>query len=404
MRLLYLANNRIPSEKANSLQIMQTCAALARQGVDLTLVVPHRLQPRPMRGIRDPFDYYGLKTRFPIHRLPCVDFLELAPRALQPPAFALQAISFALAAVPYINTKKVDTCYTRDPLSAVLLAMAPGKTRRKAVYEAHTFPGRGWKRQIHLWAVRRLTAVTCITRELANEYLAGGVDPKRIIIAPDAVDLERFTDLPEKREVRRRLGIPLDLRVVCYTGHLYAWKGADTLARAARYLPDDYLVYVVGGTKDDLLRYRKLVQEEGLDRVRVVGHVPPDQVPEYLAAADVLVLPNSGRSETSARFTSPMKLFEYMAAGRPIVASCLPSIQEVLRDHENAVLVEPDNPEALARGIMTVIVDAALGTQLAAKARSDVQAYSWDTRAHAILRAVREFPTTEGTESIEQTP
>jgi glycosyltransferase involved in cell wall biosynthesis len=368
---------------------MQSCQAFQRKGAEVTLVVPHRMQPKVMRDVADPFQYYGLRTQFRIDRLPCVDSLEVAPGPLQPAAFALQATTFTLAAAVYLSFHQEDLYYTRDPLTAALMALAPGSARARVAYEAHTFPKPGAKRGLHLWAVKRLGRLVCITRGLAEEYVACGIDPRKIVVAPDAVDLERFAQLPDKDAARQKLGMPVDARIACYTGHLYEWKGARTLALASRFLPDEYLVYVVGGTAEDLASFRRFLEAERLDRVRVVGHVPPDQVPSYLAAADVLVLPNSARSETSARFTSPMKLFEYMAAGRPTVASDLPSIREVLRDEENALLVKPDDPESLARGIVALAGDEPLARRLAEAARIDVLGHTWDARAEAILSSLR---------------
>ena len=389
LKLLYLANNRIPSEKANSLQIMQSCQAFQQMGAEVTLVAPHRIQPSAMRHVREPFQYYGLRTRFRVDRLPCLDLLEVAPGFAQPAAFALQATSFALAAVAYLFSHRADLYYTRDPLTVTLMALAPAPVRLRTAYEAHTFPSSGPRRRVHLWAIQRLGRLVCITRGLAEAYVACGIDPNRILVAADAVDLERFAALPEKNEARRLLRMAAEARVVVYTGHLYEWKGAHTLALASRFLPPGFLVYVVGGTAEDLAAFRRFLQAEGLDRVRPVGHVPPDQIPAYLAAADVLVLPNSARSEISARFTSPMKLFEYMAAGRPIVASRLPSIQEVLRNGENAVLVEPDDPERLAEGITALADDEVLAARLAAAAHVEAQSNSWDARAGAILTFMR---------------
>lgn len=389
LKLLYVANSRIPSEKANSLQIMQSCQAFQRTGADVTLVVPHRVQPPAMRQVHDPFQFYGLRERFAMDRLLCLDTLEVAPGSLQPVAFALQATTFAVAASAYLLFHRADLYYTRDPLTAAVMALAPASVRSRAVFEAHTFPKPGPRRSVHLWTTRRLGRLVCITRGLAEAYVACGISPEKILVAPDAVELERFAALPEKIEARRRLGIPADSRIVVYTGHLYEWKGARTLALASRFLPAEFLIYIVGGTADDLMAFRRFLRAEGLDRVQTVGHVPPDQVPSYLAAADLLALPNSARSETSARYTSPMKLFEYMAAGRPIVASRLPSLQEMLRDGENAVLVEPDDPESLARKIIALTNDEVLSGRIASTARQEAQSHSWDARGRAILSFVR---------------
>jgi len=389
VKLVYLANNRIPSEKANSLQIMQMCQAFQQNGVQVELVVPHRVQPTAMRSVEDPFAYYGISDRFRITRLPCLDALEVAPAQIQHPAFVVQSITFALSVAGYLASHRADVYYSRDPLSTVLLSLLPRSLRSRAVYESHTFPRPGPRQSAHLWSARRLGRMVCITRGLAEEYLSGGIPQERVLVAPDAVDLTRFDAMPSREDARRQLGIPLDAVVVAYTGHLYRWKGAHTLAEASRSLPPDYLVYLVGGTDEDIAAMRHHLAEKGLDRVRLAGRVPPNGVLPYLAAANVLALPNSGAGAISSRYTSPMKLFEYMAAHRPIVASRIPSLQEVLRDGENARLVTADDPRDLARGLTEIASSAEYASRLAEQAWQQVQGHTWFERARAILEFVR---------------
>jgi glycosyltransferase involved in cell wall biosynthesis len=181
------------------------------------------------------------------------------------------------------------------------------------------------------------------------------------------------------------LRLPPEARVVVYTGHLYRWKGAHTLALASRNLPPDAVVCIVGGTPADVVAFRDFLAREQLTHVRLPGYVPPSEVPLWLAAADVLALPNSGTSAISARYTSPLKLFEYMAARRPIVASDLPSLREVLVHGQNAFLVPPDHPAALAAGLRTVLGESALAERLAERAGQDVVGRTWDARAQAII-------------------
>jgi len=389
VKLVYLANNRIPSEKANSLQIMQMCQAFQQNGAQVELVVPHRVQPTAMRSVEDPFAYYGISDLFRITRLPCLDTLETAPAPLQHPAFAVQSITFALSVAGYLASHRADVYYSRDPLSTVLLSLLPFSLRSRAVYESHTFPRPGARRRTHLWSARRLGRIVCITGGLAQEYLDGGIPRDRVLVAPDAVDPGRFDAMPSREDARRQVGIPLDAVVVAYTGHLYRWKGAHTLAEASRSLPPGYLVYLVGGTDEDIAAMRRHLAEKGLDRVRLAGRVPPNQVIPYLAAADLLALPNSGVDAISSRYTSPMKLFEYMAARRPIVASRLPSLQEVLRDGENARLVAADDPLDLARGITEIATSPEYAGRLADRAWQDVQNCSWAERARSILEFTR---------------
>jgi glycosyltransferase involved in cell wall biosynthesis len=226
--------------------------------------------------------------------------------------------------------------------------------------------------------------VIAISAGLRDDLLALGVPPERLLVAPDAVDPARFSALPARQAARAALGLPPHGPIVTYTGHLYPWKGAHTLARAARHLPPDALVCIVGGTPADGAAFRAFLERKGLSGVHLAGYVPPAEVPRWLAAADVLVLPNSGTEAISARYTSPLKLFEYMAAGRPIVASDLPSLREVLADGQNAVLVPPDDAPALAGAIRSLLADPARAARLAAQGRADVAGRTWDARARAI--------------------
>ena len=124
-----------------------------------------------------------------------------------------------------------------------------------------------------------------------------------------------------------------------------------------------------------------------LARVLILGRKPYNQIPALLKAADILVLPNSSREEISNRYTSPLKLFEYMASGRPIVASSLPSITEIL-NYKNAFLVKPDDAYGLTEGIRKLLDDSLFGVELAKKGLEDVQSYTWQERSRKILNFI----------------
>jgi glycosyltransferase involved in cell wall biosynthesis len=204
------------------------------------------------------------------------------------------------------------------------------------------------------------------------------------------VNLDRYNGLT-KENARTRLATSDkrfaigDKQLAIYTGHLYEWKGASVFAEAAAQL-ENVRALIVGGTEEDVRRLRAEVSERGWKNVEVIGYVAPDQIPFYQVAADVVVLPNSAKSEISRLHTSPLKLFEYMASGTPIIASDLPSLREVLRDNENAILVEADEAKALANGIKKILDDRPLADRLAAAARKDVEAMTWAARAESVIR------------------
>jgi glycosyltransferase involved in cell wall biosynthesis len=196
----------------------------------------------------------------------------------------------------------------------------------------------------------------------------------------DVPDAQALPALPEAPPPR-----------IVYAGQLYPWKGVDVLVDAATRIPRARLV-ILGGIagEHDLDRIRSAVAARGLaERSELPGGVPQARVAEELARASVVVVPFL-RSAMTERHTSPIKAFEAMAAGRPIVASDLPSSREFLRDGENALLVPPGDPEALAAALRRVLEDRALATRLARTAFSEAPAYSWDARARRLRQVLEE--------------
>jgi glycosyltransferase involved in cell wall biosynthesis len=180
------------------------------------------------------------------------------------------------------------------------------------------------------------------------------------------------------------------LRIV-YAGQLYPWKGVDVLVEAATQIPQARLV-ILGGIagEADLERIRSLVAARGLtERTELPGGVPHARVAEELARASVVAVPFL-RSAMTERHTSPIKAFEAMAAGRPIVATNLPSSREFLRDGENALLVPPGDAEALAAALRRVLEDRELAARLARTAFSEAPTYSWDARARRLRLLLEE--------------
>ncbi|MBI2450078.1 MAG: glycosyltransferase family 4 protein [Candidatus Nealsonbacteria bacterium] len=362
MTLLYITNSRIPTEKAHGIQVMKMCEALAKES-NVELVVPERYNWIKER----PFDYYGIAETFRIKKLPCLDLIRFH-KHIGHFGLWLEGLTFFFPALIYIIFKKADIIYSRDKF---LLPFSFFK--KNIIFEAHTFPKRYF---LYFPFLKKLKGMVVITHGLKNLFVKNGISPEKILVAPDGVDLTKFEIRSTKSETRRMLNLPLDKKIVLYAGHLYEWKGVQTLSEASQYLPENVDVYFVGGTKEDVEKFK-------IKNLNVVGHRPYPEIPLWLQAADVLVLPNSGKEEISRKWTSPLKMFEYMASGIPIVASDLPSIREVLNE-DNAVLVEPDSPEKLAEGIKIVLQDHNLSDKILAKAFEDVKEFTWQKRAQKI--------------------
>ncbi len=375
MKLIYIDSARLPTEKAHGYQTCKMCEEFARAGIEVELLIPNRSNQIK----QDIFSYYGLQKNFKVKKLFCPNLVWL-----ERPGFILQTFIFLIFSRFYLFTQKYDILYCRDKLMGLLL--------KDFVLEVHVLPekiGFFYKR---LWKKARLLVV--LNDFLKQRLVKTGVSEKKILISPDAVDLKKFDIDLDKDEARRKLQLPLDKKIVLYAGHLYRWKGASVLLEAARNFQfpvsnfQKILFVFVGGMAEDIKIFKSQISNYELQNAMIVGHRPPQEIPVWLKAADVLVLTGTAKSDISRYYTSPLKMFEYMASGKPIVAPRLESFLGVLNG-ENSFLVEPDNPEALAQGIKKLLSDEILSQKISSKARLDVKNYTWEKRAERILGFVR---------------
>jgi len=372
MKISYIVNARIPTEKAHGYQIMKMCESFAERGAAVTLYTPNR-----RNSIKtNPFEYYNLQKIFKIKKFSCIDLLGHLP--VDRFWFLLQNFSYALnIAIHFILASRSRIIFTRDEISTAFLILLGFRP----VYELHNWSENNF---ILLYVVKRCRRIVAISQGLRRELIDYGIDENKILVARDAVDLEQF-DIPDKKaQYREELNLPIMDRIVLYTGHLYKWKGVYTLADAAQMLPDGYQVIFVGGTNLHIDKFKKYFEGLKIGNIKVIGHVPHELIPKYLKAADCLALPNSAKEKISSEYTSPLKLFEYMASKRPIIASNLPSLREVLTD-KSCFYFNPDDSGDLARVINKVLNNPKSAETISNQAFHDVQNYTWDQRAKKIL-------------------
>lgn len=360
MRLLYLSSATLPSTLANSQYVMWMCEGFA-QTAQVTLCTMQVL-----KAAREVYDFYGVRPSFDIRQ---------AGTAWRPRSFWL-GLRYAL----FIAKYRPDLVYLCEAkLLKFLQFFAPGGTY---VYDTENPPSELKNYVRNLNATR---GIICYNELLKRALVEVGIRPEKILIAPSGVNLEHYLGRSSQEALRLELGLPVSKRIVMYTGHFYAWKGVDTLVRASKLLDSDTEIYLIGGKEEHTREIRHVVSSIGAVNVQFVPFQPPERVPKFLQAADVLVLPNATGSENSMFYTSPLKLFQYMAAGRPIVASDLPSIRQILGP-DNAFMVKPDDPGALAQGICQALSGAAEAARRAKLAREQVREYTWEKRAERILK------------------
>ena len=293
-----------------------------------------------------------------------------------------------------------DVIYQRHARFSVvgaLLARASGKPLFLEYNGSEEFVGRFWnpttlRRQlaacesVALGAATKVFVVSEIDR---RNLLARGVESERIVVNPNGVAIERFADA-NGAVIRGRWGLAETDFVIGFIGTFGPWHGAPVLARAfslvARELPHAKLLLVGDGPQLDDTR-RELVSAGVESRTLFIGKVGPGDVPHYLDACDLLASPHVPLPGGVEFFGSPTKLFEYMAAGKAIIASELGQIADVLEHGRTAWLVPPGDADALASGISELAMSPQLREELATRVREEAEKYTWLENAHRIIDA-----------------
>lgn len=367
MKLYYIANIRIPTERAHSLQIMKMCEAFAGCGADVELIIPNRADNI---GVSEIFQYYGVKNTFKIKRIPSTDFLGKTLR-FGKLLYWIDLLTFLVNLHLRLVVDENSVIYSRDQ---ILLTPFSGKKCRMWL-EIHDIPAR----KLFFWRIlERVHGIVAITRHLKNELVQNGLNKEKIMVAPDAVDLKDFNILISKEEARAKLELPQDKKIVMYIGLFEEWKGYGDLLEASRTLPEEIKVVMIGGED----RQVNLLTKK-YPNVQFLGFRPYYELSQNQKAADILAIPNSAKFPISKYFTSPLKLFAHMASSVPIIASDLPSLREIL-DESMANFFVPDNPQDLSRAIISTLDSYDEALIKAKNSYRAVQKYSWQKRAENI--------------------
>ncbi len=371
MRIGVISASQIPSRAANSIQVMKVCQAIMDLGHELQLWVPGS---RPLESPDALKSWYGLQRTVPIHWITSVR--------------ALRRYDFAWKAVRQAQAWGADVVYCW-PLQAATLSARRGMP---TVLEVHDRP-QGifgpFLMNLFLQAsgVRRLLPITKAMQEwLAKTYDAELQEPFSMV-APMGVDLEQFQDLLTPDDARKELELEGGF-TVGYAGHLYEGRGVNLMAALAKRNPELQFLWI-GGEPNAVERWRGRVAEEGIHNIELVGFVPNDRLPRYLAACEILLMPyertiaGSSGGDT-AQFASPMKAFEYMASGKAILASDLAVLREVL-DEEVALLLPPEDVDAWDQALKRLLQNPLEVTRLGEAAKAQVKQSSWVARAERAL-------------------
>jgi glycosyltransferase involved in cell wall biosynthesis len=375
MRLAYPVLWSRLGREASQEQSVNTLAALARHGVEATLILPRGpadppLDPQAVRawfGIRGDFGLVQLASRW------------AGENAVRSTLWMRQLLRDPVVA-------GADLLYSRVP---VMLAWPGPYPLPFATDLYRPWPDDWpWLRPFVRRAAARCECLGYVlhSAHAAQSYRRSGVPTEKLLVAHNGHDPDRLLPRLGKDEARTRLGLPAGRPIAVYAGRINAHKGLDQLLALADLRPGT-LFLLVGSEGAGP------VEAAGARRpnVEVVPWQPPQALAAWLYAADLLVIPPaSAPLERFGTCVLPLKTFLYLASGRPILAPAAPDTAEILTDGVNALLVPPDHPDAAAAALDRLLADPALGARLGEQGVATATALTWDARAERIAAFLAE--------------
>lgn len=365
MHIQYLANIRMPSERANAVQTIHMCNALASLGHHVDLFVGSR--PGPISV--DPEEYYQTKFEFSVFKVWVPDIV-----ALGAVFYIISTFVFSINCYRRIKKEKMNVVYCRSEWILFFLSWIMPVS--KMVYESHeaksTLPARS--------ILKKGIKCVVISEGIRDEYLQLGFSEDQFLVAHDGIDDSFFQTVVTKQEARENLGIHTEKPIVMYIGGLDAWKGVETFFESSK-LSDDFSYVVIGG-REEVDRYRK-----EYPNIYFLGSRPYSDLKDNQQAADILVIPNTATNKLSSHYTSPLKLFAHMASGVPIVASNIPSVRNVVEKNKITFAI-PDNPLSFSEKYKEVIADYGIKKEWSNFLTEYVKKYTWAARAELISRFI----------------
>ena len=316
------------------------------------------------------FQLYGVRKPFEIKVL---KFTKNKPRAF----------CAALAYRTVIKENPAETIfYVREGLLAFFLILMSRRFRNNFFYEMHSFVrhSKFIYKTIFYFAHGIISTSESKAEVLVDSFK---VSRDHILVAPNVLDPADFENMPSRDNARKVLGISNDKPVVMFTGKPEALRGIDLILELAGRMGGKVAFICVGGTQEEI---DALQNRSGFEKVRFVPFVPHRDVVHYMAAADILIAPQSARPEFEkvSKYSSPLKILEYMATGIPAIFSRIPAIEKIVGVDDN-FFAKSDSVEDWVRKIENTMEQYIEVQKKTAVLRTRALENTWQNRAKAVL-------------------
>lgn len=402
MKILYLVDVPIPNIKANAYQTVQMCDALSSEENEVLLISVVR-DKKKITGTID--EYYRQATSFEHSVFNVPDFIGYFEKnwltknvvKIQHIASLLTTLVFAGKSRVRIRELNPDIIYVRSYyLFIFLMCLSFGAYGQKLIFEVHNINRSRIAKILLVVFSRYCKQLVCVTTFLARDLVGLGVEDKKISIAPDAFDHKRFQPI-KIEEARHCLNLPKNRRIFGFVGMFHTngqEKGIPEIIQSAKIITStlpDCLFMFVGGIEGEYDHYFEQIRNNDLDEKNFlfVSRKSTDLVPYYMAACDILLMPHP-KTHFYSFYVSPLKMFEYMSMKKPIIASDLPAIREILVHEKTAILVEAENTEEIALAILKLVRDECLSKNISNAAFKEAQRHTWESRAAKISEGWKE--------------
>ncbi len=378
IKIAYLSDSFIPSTRANTVHVIKMCAAFADCGTEIVLYC----NTNGSFDLEEVFTKYSVSSKYEI--------VAEKSRVLG----KLRMFDYAFKKAKDVKRQGPDVCYGRSLLALYML-----RNHFPFIYESHIKPNR----RLFIWLEKRILKhhnrikLVVISDNLKNEYLKqfSFLKPEDIEVLHDGADSipqEITSDkVPEKLMRAHNEGVTIG-----YIGHLYPGKCMETLIPIAKECRE-IRFHIVGGTEEWVKHWKVECQKEGIRNIELYGYIDNSLVNSCYQNIDIVILPfskgiyfNKDKKDDIGKWISPLKLFEAMANGKAIISSDLPSIEEVIINGVDGILVPPEEPQEWKKAIYDLVNDKRKRLLLGKNAKEKLEEeYTWKKRAEKVLAIIR---------------